>query len=177
MSRPKKNLPSENPESSNFSNEVEEQIETQGDGSFETLIKNASASLNQPQAQKGKSRTTQWRESKRAKSGAQAEEVTTFVITVMTLLLSAVQMPPDLKPNDDEIGAFSVPATKLLMRHVNLTGKLTQDALDVIGMVAAISAYGVRTGAAWKNYRAAKDAEKAALDSGMANAPVEGAPL
>lgn len=122
-----------------------------------------SASQNLSGQQKGSSRTTEWRKKKRSATTEQQADVTNFVIMLLTLILSALQIPGDLKPNQDEINAFAVPATKMLMRHTNITGKYSQDALDLIGMIAAISAYSVRTNAGWKQYRLQEAAKRAAM--------------
>jgi hypothetical protein len=58
--------------------------------------------------------------------------------------------------SEDETQAFSVPVTRLLLRHVPLTSKLSQDALDVIALVGGFSAYYVRTADGWKKYRVTK---------------------
>jgi hypothetical protein len=83
-------------------------------------------------------------------SKANKEDVSTLLITLLTLGVSAWNVPQEVKPNDAEISAFSVPLTNILLRHVNLTGKLTQDALDVISMIAAGTAYYARTSNAWR---------------------------
>lgn len=62
-------------------------------------------------------------------------------------------MPEDLKPNQDEIGLLSERITSLLLRHVNIAGKLTQDALDVIGILAVASGYYARTKSRWDAFR------------------------
>jgi hypothetical protein len=90
------------------------------------------------------------------KGGANADDFSTIIITLITLALSAWSAPEELKPNSDEIDAFSVPATRMLLRHVPIAAKMSQDALDALGMIAALSAYSVRTRPAWNKYNEAR---------------------
>lgn len=102
------------------------------------------------------SKNQRYKLNKKAKEAAKGEDFSTIIVTIMTLALSAWNVPDDLKPNDDELQAFSVPATRMLLRHVPITAKLSADALDVIGMIGAMSGYYARTRKAWTKYQESK---------------------
>lgn len=80
------------------------------------------------------------------------DEITTLMVSILTLGVSAWKVPADLKPTEDEIDALSLPATRLLLRHVNLSGRITADVVDTIGIIAVISGYYARTSETWKAY-------------------------
>lgn len=105
------------------------------------------------------SRNQAYKQRRKAKETAKVEDLQTTVVLILTLALSALTIPEDLKLNEDEKQAFAVPATRLLLRHVPLASKLSADAIDIIGMIGALSAYGTRTRAGWQTYREAKAAQ------------------
>jgi len=90
-----------------------------------------------------------YRERKKNKVSANAEDFSTIIVTLMTLAIAAFNVPDDIQPDNDEMQAFSIPATRLLLRHFPLANKLSADMLDVIGMISALSAYSMRTRSAW----------------------------
>jgi hypothetical protein len=111
-----------------------------------------------------------YRANKKTRIGsASDEDFSTIVITLLTLALSAWQPPADIKPNEDELQAFSVPVTRMLLRHIPIAKKMSADMVDIVGMIGAISAYYVRTGEAWKKYNEAR-AIKATQDHPTENA-------
>jgi hypothetical protein len=71
-------------------------------------------------------------------------EFATLISTGLTLIIAAINLPPDIAPNSEEVNAFSVPLTKLLLRHLPISGKLSDDMLDIIGMIGIISGYYMR---------------------------------
>lgn len=147
---------SANPET--VETDVQEHSEKSND-----FLKRAAANLG-GLTEKKLSKTQKWKNSKKARE----EDFSSQIVTLLILVISSLNMPDEVKPNDEEIQAFSVPATKLLLRNVNVTGKLSQNALDAIGMVAALSAYYVRTSSAWRKVneerRAKNESEKPASD-------------
>lgn len=93
-------------------------------------------------------------------TAANAEDFSAIIVTMLTLILSAWPAPDDIKPNDEEINAFSVPVTRLLLRHVPIISKFSADALDALGMIGALSAYYVRTNPARKKYAIEQQAKR-----------------
>lgn len=105
---------------------------------------------------------------KRYTPAKQKEEIAGFLGTLLTVLLAAWSVPDELKPNKEETDALASVTTRLLLRHIDISGKLTRDALDLIGIVAVISGWYTRTAPAWREYRqvaAAKKAEGKVIDT------------
>lgn len=153
-----------NPESDQPENAVEIEVESQSEN--DDLLTSASrlvggVSMSNMKRPNKLENDRKYRERKKSKGSANAEDFSTIVITLLTLALSAWSAPADLKPNEDEINAFSVPATRMLLRHVPIAAKMSQDALDAIGMIAALSAYSVRTRPAWNKYNEDRKAKQA----------------
>lgn len=168
MPRPKKNQPAvdldSSLESDQPSNEVEIEIESQAEN--DDLLTSASRlvggiSLTNQKRPNKLENDRKYRERKKTRGGVSAEDFSTIIITLLTLALSAWSAPNDLKPNEDEINAFSVPATRMLLRHVPIAAKMSQDALDALGMIAALSAYSVRTRPAWSKYNEERKSKQA----------------
>jgi len=134
--------------------EIDERPEIKDEGPLKGLLARAAQNLT------GQTPSKRTRTRKTKASKANKEDVSTLLITLLTLGVSAWNVPPDVKPNGAEISAFSVPLTNILLRHVNLTGKLTRDALDVISMIAAGSAYYARTAGAWSALNKQKQPEQ-----------------
>ncbi len=88
-----------------------------------------------------------------AKRAEQEKNVTTLVTSLVVMLVAGWKVPDELKPNDVEMSAVSGCSTSILLRHVNISGRLTQDVIDVIGIVATVAAYVSRTSPAWRVYR------------------------
>jgi len=151
-------------ESDQPSNEVEIEIESQAEN--DDLLTSASRlvggiSLTNQKRPNKLENDRKYRERKKTRGGVSAEDFSTIIITLLTLALSAWSAPNDLKPNEDEINAFSVPATRMLLRHVPIAAKMSQDALDALGMIAALSAYSVRTRPAWSKYNEERKSKQA----------------
>jgi len=80
----------------------------------------------------------------RKKKTAAQDEFNTLTIALLSLVIAAVNIPENIKPNDNELNQFSHHLTGLLVRHLPISGKFSADALDVIGLLAVGSAYYAR---------------------------------
>lgn len=89
-----------------------------------------------------------------------AEQIATLLTALMTMVVAGLKVPGDLKPTDDETAAFTVPLTNILLRHLPISGKMTADTMDAIGMIAAVSVYVTRTAPAWSEYNQAARARR-----------------
>ncbi len=69
------------------------------------------------------------------------EELSTLLTTLLVILVTAVPAPDGIKPNENELGALSVRTASICFRHNWLTGKLSGDALDAIGILAVLASY------------------------------------
>jgi hypothetical protein len=72
------------------------------------------------------------------------DEFSSIVVIVLTLVLSLSNIPAEVKPNDSEIGVFSKHLTGIMIRHLPISGKLSADGLDIIGMLAIMSTWYAR---------------------------------
>lgn len=100
------------------------------------------------------------------------ENLSSLVVSLFTMLVAAFNFPEDVKPNDADISGFSIPATRIILRHVNIAKGLTEDVIDAIAMIAALSAYWMRTSAAWAVHsteRAARVSQDAAIYPAVIN--------
>lgn len=80
----------------------------------------------------------------RKKKTAAQDEFNTLTIALLSLVIAAVNVPENIKPNDNELNQFSHHLTGLLVRHLPISGKFSADALDIIGLLAVGSGYYAR---------------------------------
>ena len=149
------------PEDDQIEEEVEEQTETSGSviDKARSVLSGSVANVQEKLGPKPLSRGGKWHRENKAKSKEQEASVATLITSLFVMLIAGWQVPADLKPSEDEISAVSGFSTSILLRHVNLSGRLTQDVMDVIGIVAVIASYTTRTSATWRLYREAKAAQ------------------
>jgi hypothetical protein len=89
----------------------------------------------------------------------QEGNIATLITSLLIMIVASLNTPDDLKPNEDEINAVSGFSVSILLRHVNISGRLTADVIDVIGIVAVSAGYWARTSKARQAYTLAQ-AEK-----------------
>ncbi len=82
------------------------------------------------------------------------QEFSTLVSSVFVVIFALSSWPDDIKPNDDEVDGVSIRITKILMRHVDISGKLTGDVLDIIGIIAIGSSWYARVSPMLKQLKA-----------------------
>jgi hypothetical protein len=73
-------------------------------------------------------------------------ELATLVSTIIVLLLAMWPAPDSVKPNQAETDGFSEHTCSIIVRHIDLSGKITGDVLDVIGLLAVIGSWLTRVG-------------------------------
>ncbi len=95
------------------------------------------------------------------KRDEQSGRIATLVTSIFIMLVAGWQVPDELKPSEEEINAVSGFSTSILLRHVDISGRLTADVIDVIGIIGITAAYVTRTSVAWRNYRLTQEANKA----------------
>lgn len=64
-----------------------------------------------------------------------------LVVSLITLLVTFIKVDERLKPNRDEITSFSDHLAGIILRHSSISGKLSADAMAVIGMVMVGAGY------------------------------------
>lgn len=82
-------------------------------------------------------------------------QVANLVVSLFTMVVAGLRIPDDIRPNEDEIAAFSGFGTSILLRHFPLKSKLSRDALDIIGMFSILASWYGRVGPRIREYRAA----------------------
>lgn len=124
------NLPEEN--AASVLVEIE-QPEPKKGSIFSDLIKSASGPKEKKDAPKSKKEN--------ADASELAQDFPTIITSILALTFSALAMPEEIKPNEAEITAVSYHASRIMLRHIDVTNKLNADALDIVGILA--------TGAGW----------------------------
>ncbi len=97
------------------------------------------------------------------KRKAQEASVASLLTSLFVMIVVSWQAPDELKPNEDELTAVSGFSTSILLRHVNISGRLTQDVMDGIGIVAVIASYLSRTAEARRNYALSRSESEPAV--------------
>ncbi len=69
------------------------------------------------------------------------EDFSTLVTSVFVLVVAAWNAPETVKPNNDEVNGLSFRVTRIILRHVDLSGRITADVLDLIGIIAIGASY------------------------------------
>lgn len=83
-----------------------------------------------------------------------AIQISNLFTSVLVLALGLSKIPQDVHPNEDELGGISYHATAILLRHFPIKGKLSRDALDMIGMFSIMAAWYARVAPRVNEYRA-----------------------
>jgi hypothetical protein len=74
------------------------------------------------------------------------EQFATLVTTIFVLTVSAWDVPETVKPIDDEIEALSSHLSGLILRHFPIADGMTEDAIDIIGILTVSVSYYHRVG-------------------------------
>jgi hypothetical protein len=114
--------------------EIESHGETSEPGGFGGLLSRATNALRDNDAPK--------KSAKVAKSSR--EDFAVLVVSVVTLLVTFAKIDERVKPNGEEINLFCEPFARILLRHLPINNKLSADALDIIGMMAATAGWYAR---------------------------------
>lgn len=128
---PEKIVSSSNPEIETNDETVQVDNHTETESGFGSLIGRARESLvnslDAPEKPK--------RGRKPGSSLAAKDDFLALVVSVITLLVTFIRVDERIKPNKDEITSFSDHLAGIILRHSSISGKLSADAMAVIGMV------------------------------------------
>ena len=91
----------------------------------------------------------------------QESNIATLITSLLVMLLAGWKVPDELKPSEDEVTAVSGFGVSILLRHVDISGRLTAGAIDVIGIVAVTAGYISRTSKLWGEYKITQEANRA----------------
>lgn len=86
----------------------------------------------------------------RKKKTAANDEFATLIISVLVLILSFSNIPETVKPNDSELRVLANHLSGLMLRHLPISSKFSQDSLDIIGILAVVSGWYARVAPALK---------------------------
>ncbi len=89
------------------------------------------------------------------KSKKTPDEFNALVVALITLGTS-LSIPEPYRPINDEIQIFSNHLSGILARHLSISGKLSADALDIMGLVVCTSMYYARISPQIKEARQTK---------------------
>jgi hypothetical protein len=115
----------------------------------------------------------------RKKKTAASDEFATLIISVLVLILSFSNVPEEVKPNDAELRVLANHLSGLMLRHLPISSKFSQDSLDIIGIIAVVSGWYARVSPAIKELQSQKKETKTIQAHAESPAParVEEKPL
>lgn len=124
-------------EPKNLNEDVEVDNHTETESGFGSLIGRARESLlnNLDAPEKAK------RGRKPGGALAGKDDFLALVVSLITLAVTFIKVDDRLKPNKDEITSFSDHLAGIILRHSSISGKLSADAMAVLGMVMVGAAY------------------------------------
>lgn len=100
----------------------------------------------------------------RKKKTAANDEFSTLIISVLVLILSFSNIPEQVKPNDSELRVIANHLSGLMLRHLPISSKFSQDSLDIIGIMAVLSGWYARVSPALKELQSQKKTAPALKD-------------
>lgn len=87
------------------------------------------------------------------------EDFSTLVTSLLVVVVTAWNAPEQIKPNNDELGGLSFRITRITLRHIDLSGKVTADVLDLIGIIAIGASYYSRVAPQLKQLQQPREAQ------------------
>jgi hypothetical protein len=81
---------------------------------------------------------------KKARAEETTSEIATLFSSLVVLALSQSSLPRELHPEQGEIDVVTNNLSRILSRHIDLSSKLSGDAIDVIGIVIVTSGWYAR---------------------------------
>lgn len=131
--------------------EVETQEGDSDSGDFISVLKRAKnrAAINDEDSGPGDVK----RGRGRPKKSDPRDEFTTLVFTVITLLISVANFPETIRPEEGEVKALGYYISGLMVRNLNISGRLGENAMDVIGILGIFAGWFMRVGPEIKRLR------------------------
>jgi hypothetical protein len=72
------------------------------------------------------------------------QDFTNMLAGVLALVVTAVNLPPEVQPDSDELKGVSYYAVRILIRHFPINNAMSADALDTLGILSILSAWYMR---------------------------------
>lgn len=98
------------------------------------------------------SESTKWRRKQKGKSSEAEIEFASLVSSLFVVIVAVWRAPEEVKPNDNEIDGVSNRVSKIILRHVDISGRMTADVLDLIGIIAIGASWYARVAPAIRAY-------------------------
>lgn len=93
-------------------------------------------------ATRGQSKGAKWYRGQKAKQ--KSADLADVVSTILIVLIALWAAPEAIKPNSDEVDSFSAHLCNIILRHIDIS--MSEDVVDLAGIVAVMGAYFVRVG-------------------------------
>jgi len=72
---------------------------------------------------------------------ANREEFSTLVFTILTIVLSFSNLPPEIRPVEGEVKSLAYNIGSILSRHLPKLGELSPDVVDIMGITATLAVW------------------------------------
>jgi len=131
--------------------EVETQAGDSDPGDFASVLKRAASRAAINDEDSGPADVKRGRG--RPKKTDARDEFTTLVFTVITLLISISNFPETIRPEEGEVKALGYYISGLMVRNLNISGRLGENAMDVIGILGIFAGWFMRVGPEIKRLR------------------------
>lgn len=121
-------------------------VETEDEG-FTGKIRRTLSSISEAPStgtKRGRSRTRTSTPTRTATSIAPKDFSEGITVPLMGLAMVLFQMPQHLRMTKEECDNTALPLTRILLRHVSILNKLSEDLVDGFAIVAALTAYAQR---------------------------------
>jgi len=105
------------------------------------------------------------KKSRNSPAATDKEEFTTLVFTVLTIVLSFSNLPPEIRPVEDEVKSLAYNIGSILVRHLPAIGNMSPDLLDIMGITGTLALWYQRVGPELKRIQAEKISGRGATKS------------
>jgi hypothetical protein len=85
------------------------------------------------------------------------EEFSTLVFTILTIVASFSGLPPEIRPEEEELKSLAYNIGGILARHLPALGKMSPDIVDLMGITGTLALWYQRAGPEVKRLQAEKN--------------------
>jgi len=84
------------------------------------------------------------------------DEFSTLVFTILTIVISFANLPPEIRPVENELQSLAYNIAGILARHLPALGNLSPDLVDLMGITGTLAVWYQRAGPELKRIQAEK---------------------
>jgi hypothetical protein len=95
---------------------------------------------------------------------ANRDEFSTLVFTILTIVISFANLPPEVRPVEDEVRSLAYNVGSILARHMPALGNLSPDIVDIMGITATLAVWYQRVGPELKRMQAEREGAQAPVN-------------